>query len=74
LGASIFVGEFAREQLAQHVGDGPSALEGRDLDAATLFRRNVDGEPRGEEAGFRFAPKTALPACAPTYRRCRDAQ
>jgi hypothetical protein len=33
LRVSIFVGEFTREQLAQHVGDGLSALEGRDLDA-----------------------------------------
>jgi hypothetical protein len=34
LRVSVFVGEFAREQLAQQVGNGPSAREGGDLDAA----------------------------------------
>jgi hypothetical protein len=38
LRVSVFVGELARQQLAQHVGDGLSALERGDLDAAALFR------------------------------------
>jgi hypothetical protein len=53
------VGEFAGKQRAQHVGDGLSAIERHDLDAAALFWRDVDGEPRGERAGVRFAEVTA---------------
>jgi hypothetical protein len=41
-------GKFAREQLAQHVGDGDAAPEGGDLDAAAQLGRDVDGQPRGE--------------------------
>jgi hypothetical protein len=42
LRVSVFVGEFAREQLAQHVGDGPSAPERGDLDAGALFQGDVE--------------------------------
>jgi hypothetical protein len=39
-------GEFAREDVAQHVGDGDPAPESGDLDAAAQGRRNVEGQPR----------------------------
>ena len=43
--ASVAVGEFAGEQVAQHVGDGQPAFEGRDLDDA---RRVPAQAPRDE--------------------------
>ena len=47
-GLSGIGGKFAREELAQHVGDGDAAPEGGDLDAAAQLRRDVDGQSRGE--------------------------
>jgi hypothetical protein len=43
--ASSFVGKFAREELAQHVGDCQPMPEGDDLDAPALLWGDVDGEP-----------------------------
>ena len=45
-------GKFAREQIAQHVGDGDAAPERGDLDPAAQLRRHVDGEPRGEPSAL----------------------
>ena len=50
-GLSGLGGEFAREQVAQHVGDGDTAPEGGDLDAAAQRWRDIDGQPRGEGGG-----------------------
>jgi hypothetical protein len=68
LPVSVFVGEFAREQLAQHVGDGLSAPERGELDVGALFRGDVDGEPRSEEVGFRFARRQGFPRADPRIR------
>src|SRR5579885_3307086 len=48
---SIGVREFSREQLAQHAGDGLTAPESSDLDAAAQCRGDVNGEPGGEALG-----------------------
>ena len=50
--ASSFVGKFAREELAQHVGDRQPALERGDLDAPALFGSDVDGESGGENVAL----------------------
>ena len=62
-------GEFAREQRAQHVGDGQSALKGGDLDAAALSGSDVDREPRGVETWLRISRRRGLRRCAPRLRR-----
>ena len=46
---------FAREEVAQHVGDGDAAPEGSDLDPAAQLGRHVDGQPGGETAGVTIA-------------------
>jgi hypothetical protein len=53
-------GKFAREQIAQHVGDGDAAPERGDLDAAAQLRRDVDGQPRGEAAASAIASGSFL--------------
>ncbi len=40
--------EFAREEVAQHLGDGDAAPEGGDLDPPAQVGRHIDGEARGE--------------------------
>jgi len=45
-------GEFAREEVAQHVGDGGPAPESGDLDATAQCRRDVDRQPGGEGGGL----------------------
>ena len=69
--ASAVFGELAREQVAQHVGDGHAALEGGDLDPAAQLRRDVDGQPGGVEIAHpRRAPRSR-PAPSPSCRRRR---
>ena len=67
LRASIMFGEFAREQRAQHVGDGQSALKGGDLDAAALSGSDVDREPCGVETWLRISRQRGLRAAHPGF-------
>ena len=46
------MGEFAREQVAQQVGDRLPAPERGDLDPAAQLGCHVDGEPRCEAHGI----------------------
>ena len=66
--SSIDCGEFAGEQVAQHVCDGLAALEGRDLDPAPQLRRHVDGEPRGVEIAGAGRRSRRLGRADPAYR------
>ena len=66
-----FVGKFAREEVAQHVGDRQPALEGDDLDAAAQFRRDVDSEAGGENVAFAFAGCDGVGSPNPCLRVAR---
>jgi hypothetical protein len=73
MNAPIGIGKFARQQIAQHVGDGDAALEGGDLDASAERRRDVDSESGGVEvcgdAGWRGWIGTPDPALGVTRPR-----
>jgi hypothetical protein len=69
-------GEFAREQRAQHVGDGQSAPKGGDLDAAALSGSDVDREPcasrDGGDSGLRTQASASFGRAAKARLKSRS--
>jgi hypothetical protein len=58
--ASIDIWKGFGENLAQHVGDGDTAMKRCDLDPVAQFRRDVDRQPRGEGAVLRGRKRGCL--------------